>query len=140
MNGYVKSFLYRGLIFGSGGPIILGIIYAIISSSLADFSLSGKEVMIGIISTYLLAFIQAGSSVFNQIEEWSTAKSLFFHFLTIYLAYVTCYVVNSWIPFEPIVIIIFSGIFSLTYLAIWLTVYLIVRKTQAQLNSKIEQY
>lgn len=137
MSKYVKHFLHRGLIFGGFGPIILGVIYAIISYSHADFSLSGKDVLIGIVSTYLLAFVQAGSSVFNQIEEWPLTKSLLCHFSSIYLAYVLCYIVNSWIPFEPMVIVVFSAIFAITYLIIWLTVYFIVRSTQKKLNSKI---
>ena len=137
MSKYVKHFLQRGLIFGGFGPIILGVIYAIISYSHADFSLSGKDVLIGIVSTYLLAFVQAGSSVFNQIEEWPLTKSLLCHFASIYLAYVLCYIVNSWIPFEPMVIVVFSAIFAITYLIIWLTVYFIVKSTQKKLNSKI---
>lgn len=137
MSKYVKYFLHRGLIFGGFGPIILGVIYAIISYSNADFSLSGKDVLIGIVSTYLLAFVQAGSSVFNQIEEWPLTKSLLCHFSSIYLAYVLCYIVNSWIPFEPMVIVVFSSIFAITYLIIWLTVYFIVKSTQKKLNSKI---
>lgn len=137
MSKYVKYFLHRGLIFGGFGPIILGVIYAIISYSHADFSLSGKDVLIGIVSTYLLAFVQAGSSVFNQIEEWPLTKSLLCHFSSIYLAYVLCYIVNSWIPFEPMVIVVFSAIFAITYLIIWLTVYFIVKSTQKKLNSKI---
>lgn len=137
MSKYVKYFLHRGLIFGGFGPIILGVIYAIISYSHAGFSLSGKDVLIGIVSTYLLAFVQAGSSVFNQIEEWPLTKSLLCHFSSIYLAYVLCYIVNSWIPFEPMVIVVFSAIFAITYLIIWLTVYFIVKSTQKKLNSKI---
>lgn len=137
MSKYVKYFLHRGLIFGGFGPIILGVIYAIISYSHVDFSLSGKDVLIGIVSTYLLAFVQAGSSVFNQIEEWPLTKSLLCHFSSIYLAYVLCYIVNSWIPFDPMVIVVFSAIFAITYLIIWLTVYFIVKNTQKKLNSKI---
>ena len=137
MNNYVKSFLHRGLIFGGLGPVILGIIFFCIDASLPDFSLSGKEVLIGIISTYLLAFIHAGASIFNQIERWSIAKSLLFHFLTLYIAYVFCYAVNSWIPFDPAVILLFSAIFVLSYFIVWLTVYLIVKRTQRSLNFKI---
>ena len=137
MNGYFKNFLHRGLVFGGLGPIVLGIVFLCIDAHLPDFSLSGKEVLIGIISTYLLAFIQAGASVFNQIDRWSPAKSLLFHFVTLYLEYVLCYIVNSWIPFESMVILLFSAIFVLSYFIIWLTVYLIVKRTQRSLNFKI---
>lgn len=137
MNKYVKEFLHRGLIFGGFGPIVLGIIYAIIDSTVESFSLGGKEVLIAIISIYILAFVQAGASVFNQIEHWPIAKSLLFHFSTLYVIYVLCYLVNYWIPFEPIVLVVFTAVFISVYLAVWMTVYLCIRATERRLNSKI---
>ena len=139
MNVYLKRFLQRGVTFGGFGPIIAGVVFAILEFTVPDFSLEGVEVLIAVVSTYLLAFLQAGTSVFNQIEHWPLAKSLLCHFGTIYLAYLGCYVVNSWIPFEPMVIVIFSAVFALSYLFIWLTVYLIVRATQKKLNVKISK-
>lgn len=137
MNMYVKKFLHRGLLFGGFGPIVAGIVYLILSMTLSDFSLSGREVFTAILSTYVLAFLQAGASVFNQIEEWPLPKSLLFHFLTLYVAYSACYLVNTWIPFEPMVLLIFSLIFLVSYLVIWLTVYLAVKATGQRLNKSL---
>jgi len=77
------------------------------------------------------------ASVFNQIEEWGIAKSVAAHFASLYLVYVTCYLVNDWFPFEWVVIGIFTAVFAATYAIIWLTVYLIVRATAKKLNKKI---
>ncbi len=137
MNKYLKDFLLRGSIFGGFGPIVLGIVYFILSKSLNDFSLGGAEVLIGIISTYLLAFVQAGATVFNQIEHWSVPKSLFCHFGLLYAVYVFFYVVNSWIPFEWGVIGVFTAIFVLLFFAIWFTVYFAVKATQKKFNSAL---
>ena len=137
MNKYLKEFLHRGLIFGGFGPIVLGIIFFILSKTIDDFSLDGSEVLLGIISTYLLAFVQAGVSVFNQIEHWSVPKSLLCHFGSLYAVYVFFYVVNSWIPFEWGVIGIFTAIFVVTYFIIWFTVYFIVKSTKKKLNSAL---
>ena len=134
---YIKTFLHRGLLFGGFGPIIVGIIYAILQASIPSFTLTGSEVCIAIVSTYVLAFLQAGSSVFNQIEEWPIAKSLFCRFSTLYLAYTLCYVVNTWIPFEPLMFLVFTGIFAAIYFVIWITVYLIIRQTSKNLNQKL---
>lgn len=68
MNSYAKEFLHRGLVFGGFGPIVVGIVYAILQGTVTAFTLSGAEVCLAIISTYLLAFMQAGATVFNQIE------------------------------------------------------------------------
>ena len=138
MKQYVLTFLHRGLIFGGFGPIILGIIYFILSLTIPNFALSGAEVLIAIVSIYLLAFIHAGASVFNQIEKWPLAKSLFCHFATLYIAYVGCYLLNAWIPFEPMVIVIFTAIFAVTYFAVWLTVVSIIKATSKKMNRALK--
>lgn len=137
MKQYVIKFLHRGMLFGGFGPIIAGIVYLILSLTLDDFSLGGTDVFMAIISTYLLAFLQAGASVFNQIEEWSVAKSLLCHFATIYVAYVGCYLLNFWIPFEPMVIVIFTAIFTVTYFIIWLSIFAAIKVTSKKMNAKL---
>lgn len=124
--------------FGGFGPIILGIIFFVLSKTLDDFSVSGDEILLGIISTYLLAFFQAGASVFNQIEHWPITKSLFCHFVLLYAAYILCYVLNSWIPFEWGVIVLFTAIFTVLYFIIWFTVYFIVKATSRKLNATLK--
>ena len=137
MKEYIKVFLLRGMIVGGFGPIIAAIIYLILSLTVDNFSLSGNEAFLGIISTYLLAFIQAGASIFNQIEKWSIGKSLLVHLSVIYVAYVGCYLLNSWIPFEWIAILIFSAIFIAVYLSVWLTVFLLVKNASKKLNENL---
>ena len=135
MNKYLKSFLHRGLIFGGFGPLVIGIVYLSLSYTIDDFSVGGADVFIAVISTYILAFVHAGASVFNQIEEWSLARSLFFHFGSLYIVYVLCYIVNSWIPFEPTVLLIFTLVFIAVYFAVWLAVYFSVRLLGKRMNS-----
>ena len=137
MNKHVKSYLQRGIAFGGFGPIIMGIIFVIIEGCGEAVLLSGTEVMIAIVSTYILAFVQAGSSVFNQMETWPIAKSLGLHFLSLYIVYVGCYLVNRWLPFVWELVAAFTVIFALVYFAIWAIVYFIVRKTSKNLNKNI---
>lgn len=136
MNKYLKSFLHRGLIFGGFGPIVAAIVFLCISA-FTEVVLDAKTFALAVVSTYLLAFVQAGASVFNQIEEWPLPKSTGVHFLCLYVVYVLTYLVNSWLPFEWAVIGIFTAVFAVVYLVIWLTVYLIVRATARKLNGKI---
>ena len=137
MNKYLKNFLHRGLIFGGFGPIVVGIVFAIHSVSGTGVQISGDKICLAIISSYILAFLHAGASVFNQIEGWSVPKSLFWHFSTLFVAYSGCYIVNSWIPFEPLVLLIFAGVFILIYFVIWISVYLSVKAVSRKLNSKL---
>ena len=139
MNKYVKKFLHRGLMFSGFGPIVAGIVYLSIDLSGTALMLDGFDLFMGILSTYLLAFIQAGASVFNQIESWPLSRSLLFHLGSIYLAYVGAYLVNSWIPFEPLVLLIFTAAFLVTYFAIWLTVYFITRAVSKRMNERISE-
>ena len=138
MNKYVKQFLLRGLIFGGFGPIVLGIIFLCIEMSGIALALGGGEILLAIVSTYGIAFVQAGASVFNQIEAWPIAKSLGCHLGSLYLVYVLAYLANSWIPLEPVVILVFTAIFLVVYFAVWLTVFLSVKAASRKMSQKIK--
>ncbi len=137
MNRYVKEFFHRGILFGGFGPIIVGIILLAVSLSGEDVTLTAKDYFISTVSVYLLAFVHAGASVFNQIEHWSLPKSVFFHFSSLYIVYTICYIINSWIPFEPEVLLIFTAVFVAGYVAVWLTVVAILKITTKKLNRKL---
>ena len=139
MNKYLKAFLHRGLIFGGFGPIVMGIVYLILSYSIKDFRIDGGQAFTAILSTYMIAFIHAGASVFNQIEHWSPARSLSVHLPALYVTYLAFYLINSWIPFEWAVIAIFTAIFAVGYITIWLTVYLCTRCASKRLNKRLNQ-
>jgi len=137
MNQYLKNYLFRGLMFGGFGPMVAGIVLWIVQLTGVEVVLTGGEVLLAVVSTYILAFVQAGSSVFNQIEGWPIAKSMGVHFLSLYVVYVACYLLNTWIPFAWEVIAIFTAIFIAVYLVVWITVYLIIKKTSKKLNKNI---
>ncbi len=139
MNPYLKEFLHRGLMFGGFGPIIVGIIFCALEHTAEGFSIGGDEILLAVFSTYLLAFVQAGSSIFHQIEHWSPARALLCQLGLLYAAYVGCYLINTWIPFDALVIVIFTAIFSLGYLTIWGIVYFAVRLTKKRINRALMQ-
>lgn len=138
MNKYLKEFFHRGLIFGGFGPIILGIIYAVLQNTAENFTLNGKEVLVGIISVYLLAFVHAGVSVINQIDSFSIPKALFCHLAILYVAYILCYLINDWIPFNPKVIFIFTAVFLAVYFCVWIIVFISIKITSKKLNAKLK--
>lgn len=138
MRAIWKAFLLRGMMFGGFGPIVLGVVYVCISTfGGVRLALGASEVCLGIASTYLLAFVQAGATVFNQIEEWSVPRGLLCHFGTLYAAYVLCYLVNSWIPFDWRVLLFFTAVFVGIYLAVWLTVFFSVRSVGRRCNERL---
>ena len=140
MNIYVKEFIKRGLMFSGLGPVTAALIIFIISQFEEIPSLSGMQVLIIVASTYILAFTQAGATVFNQIEHWSLPKSLACHFASLYAVYVLCYLVNSWIPFNINVVLIFTIIFAASFFAIWTIVFLSVRHLSKKLNKNLHGF
>ncbi len=137
MNKYLKEFLHRGFVFSGLGPIVLSVVYYILSKTIEGFTLDATQVLVGVVSVYFLAFIQAGVSVFNQIEHWSVCRSLLCHFVLLYVAYVGCYLLNTWIPFDLNVILIFTAIFVILYFVIWFTVYFILKASSQKLNERL---
>ena len=133
-----RDFFLRGCIFGGLGPVVLGIVYFILHHTLEDLTLTGDRVFLGILSTYLLAFIHAGSGVFHRIESWSPGKSCLCQLSLLYAAYVLCYVLNAWLPFEPLALAVFTAVFVAGYGVICLTVYLSVKAAAKRLNRMLE--
>ena len=137
MNKYVKEFLRRGLMFAGFGPIVFGIIVLCISYFDSVAVHSARNIFIGIVTTYTIAFVQAGVTVFNQIEHWSVPKSLLCHFGLLYVVYSLSYIANSWIPFKAEVLVTFTVIFAVVFFVIWGIVYLCVRNTSKKINEKL---
>jgi hypothetical protein len=138
MNKYLKMFLHRGLIFGGFGPVVIGIIYLILHKTIENFSLGGEDVFLAIISTYLLAFVHAGASVFTGIEEWGLAKSFAYHFAVLYAAYSICYLVNDWIPRSLAGFGLFTGIFIIFYLLVWAVVVISIKFASREFNKRLK--
>lgn len=138
MNKYLKSFIYRGLVFGGFGPIVIGIVYFILQETQAGFTLGGGEVCMAIVSTYLLAFVHAGASVFTGIEEWGLARSFACHFAVLYAAYSVCYLVNDWIPRSLAGFAVFTGIFAFFYLLVWAAVVISVKAASRDFNKRLK--
>ena len=137
MNKYFKNFIYRGLEFGGLCPIVFVIICLIHENISDEFYISGKEIFWAIISIYALAFVQAGASVFNQIEEWSLLKCTTFHFLTLYLAYMICYIFNRFLPFKAEILILFTIIFVIVYFAVWTVVVVSIKCVSKKMNKRL---
>jgi len=133
MNKYVKEFLHRGLMFSGLGCIIA----AIVMSSEPNLIQDGKSVLTAIVSTYFLAFIHAGTSVFHTIESWSAVKSAFFQLFTLYVSYLACYLVNSWLNFNMAVVGIFTLVFVVVYAVVWLTVYISIKTVSKKMNKQL---
>ena len=137
MNKYVKNFFLRGLIFSGLGPVVYVMVMMILALCNVVTEVSVYQVVISVISTYILAFVAAGSSVVHSIESWSLLKSTLIYGLVLYASYIVCYLLNNWINFNFVSILIFTGIFIGAYLGIWLSIFLSTRAMSKKLNEKL---
>ena len=139
MNKYVKSFILRGLIFSGLGPVVCGIVFWILELTGTNPLLNGGQMLLAIITTYIIAFVHAGASIFPTIEKWSRFKQMLIQGLCLYIVYTLGYLLNNWIPLDWVIIGIYTSIFILGFLLIWGIAYISVRKQEKTLNKKLEE-
>ena len=139
MNKYVKTYLLRGLIFSGLGPVVTGIVYVILEACGTEIVLNGLDVFKAIVTTYVIAFVHAGSSVFPQIDKWPLFKQIFFQGISIYLVYIIGYLINSWIPLNLTLILIFTGCFFGAFGITWLIIYICTGSVTKKMNKKLKE-
>ncbi|MBD5429984.1 DUF3021 domain-containing protein [Lactobacillus sp.] len=137
MRAFVKNFLMRGLLAMGFGPIVLVIVYAILNSQNIIETLSVGEVNLAIISTLLIAFIEGSTGAIFQIENLSLGKATLIQSLLIYFTLLILYGINSWINFEPVVLLIFTIVYWIGYGIIWLIIFSIIKNSVQKVNKKL---
>ena len=139
MKKYVFEFLRRGLIALGIGPIVLAILYLILKKSVGLESLSVDAVVIGIFSISALAFIAGGMNSIYQIERLPLMAAILIHGTVLYVSYLCTYLLNDWLDFGAVPILVFSGIFVFGFFAIWAVIFLVIRRKTVKLNEKLRQ-
>lgn len=138
MKKFWKKFFLRGLLVASGGPIVLAIIYGVLGATQAVESLSPSEVCMGILTITLLAFVVAGMTAIYQMEQLPLATMILIHGGVLYLVYILTYLINGWLQNGLIPILIFTGIFIVSYALIWLIIYCVEKSKAEKLNKLLK--
>ena len=139
MKKFVLEFLRRGLMASGIGPIVLAIVYLILQQTAAVETLSVNQVCIGIFSITALAFIAGGMNAIYQIERLPLMVAILIHGGILYISYLVTYLLNDWLDFGIIPIIVFSAIFVVGYIVIWAIIYSIIRRTTTNLNKTLKK-
>ena len=139
MKKIVLEFIRRGLIASSFGPIVLAILYLILQNQAAVETLTVKEVCLGIFSLSALAFIAGGMNVIYQIERIPLMVAILIQGVVLYISYLGTYLLNDWLEWGTIPILVFSGIFIVGYGVIWVIIYSIIKKRTERLNMILKQ-
>ena len=139
MKKIVLEFIRRGLIASGFGPIVLAILYLILQNQAAVETLTVKEVCLGIFSLSALAFIAGGMNVIYQIERIPLMVAILIQGVVLYISYLGTYLLNDWLEWGKIPILVFSGIFVVGYVVIWVIIYSIIKKRTERLNMILKQ-
>ncbi|MBR6534925.1 MAG: DUF3021 domain-containing protein [Clostridia bacterium] len=139
MKKFVLEFLRRGLIASGIGPIVLAIVYLILQQTAAVEALSVNQVCIGIFSITALAFVAGGMNSIYQIERLPLMVAILIHGGVLYIGYLGTYLLNDWLDFGVMPIVVFSAIFVVGYIVIWVIIYSIIKRNADKLNKILKQ-
>ena len=137
MKKHILNFLLRGLLAMGFGPIVMAIVYAILGACDVITVLSVDEVVRGILTVSLMAFLAGGIPVVYQIERLPLPPAILLHGVALYLDYLLIYLVNGWLAPSSAVLWIFTACFFGGYAVIWLCIWLGIRSTTARLNRRL---
>lgn len=139
MKKHILGFFRRGLIACGFGPLVLVVFYLIMQHQFDVQMLTVHEVSLGIVSLSALAFIAGGMNILYQIERLPLMLAIFIHGGVLYLSYLVTYLINGWLELGIIPVLVFSGIFILGYLTIWIIIYAIIKKKTEKLNEMLKK-
>ncbi len=138
MRKYVKEFCCRGLMWGAwGGPVILAVVWMCLHKAGVIENLTVNEAVLGIFTTAVMGFLAAGVSVVYAIESLPKAFAGLIQGVVLYADYLGFYLLNGWISANKIWI--FTIIFVVGFLVIWLFIYIPIRIKVSRMNKMLNQ-
>ena len=139
MKKFILKFLRNGIIAMGIGPIFLAIIYFVLHQTATIENLTVSKVCIGIFSLSALAFIAGGMNAIYHIENLPLMWAILIHGSILYFGYLGTYLVNDWLDFGIIPIIVFTAIFIVGYIIIWAIIYSIMRRKTTKINEILKK-
>ena len=98
-----------------------------------------NQVCIGIFSITALAFIAGGMNAIYQIERLPLIVAILIHGSVLYISYLVTYLLNDWLDWGVMPIVVFSAIFLVGYIVIWAVIYSITKNRTERLNEALKQ-
>ena len=135
MKRYILDFLRRGLAAMGFGPMVLAVLHLLLPVE----ALTAREVSLGIFSLSALAFLAGGLNVLYQIERLPLMAAIGIHGGVLYAGYLATYLLNGWLDWGRLPVLVFTAIFAVGYLAIWAVIYAIMRRSTARVNALLKR-
>lgn len=137
MKKFWKQFFMRGIVAGGGGPVVLAIVYLCLGLSGVVQTLDVFQVVLGILSSFLIAFVAAGITAVYQIEKLPLVWATLIQCAVLYIDYLGIYLLNGWLADGIVPFLVFTAIFVVGFAIIWLVVYLSIKYNANKLNQKL---
>ena len=139
MKKNIWEFFRHGLVAAGFGPIVLAILYLILQHQGVIETLTVNEVCFGIFSLSALAFIAGGMNVIYQLERLPLMMAILIHGIVLYISYLGTYLLNGWLQNGATPVIVFTAVFVLGYLAVWVIIYSVTKKRTDRLNEMLKK-
>ena len=139
MKKFILRFIQNGILSCGFGPIVLAIIFLILYENGTVSEIGVPEMVRGILTSALLAFIAGGLNAIYHVEEIPLMWAILIHGAGLYLDYIIIYLSNGWLKKEPAAYLIFTACFIVGYAVIWTVIYFVTRRKTDGLNRQLEQ-
>ena len=139
MKKFFSVFFRRGLVACGFGPVVLAILYLILHHTAGVEVLTVRQVCVGIFSLSALAFLAGGMNAVYQVERLPIMAAILIHGAVLYSGYLATYLLNDWLEWGMVPVLVFTGIFIVGYLVIWAVIYSVIKKNTARLNRALER-
>ena len=88
---------------------------------------------------WALAFMAGGMNTLYQMERLPLMVAILIHGGVLYLCYLLTYLLNDWLEWGAVPIVVFSAIFVVGYMVIWAVIYSIIKRKTAKLNEMLKK-
>ena len=139
MKKNMMEFLHRGFVACGFGPLVLAVFYLILQRQENVQTLDVEQVCLGIFSLSALAFVAGGMNVLYQMERLPLMVAILIHGSVLYIGYLGAYLLNGWLEWGATPVLIFSGIFLVCYLVIWVFIYSITKRNTEKVNEILKR-
>ena len=139
MKKHILDFIRRGRAACGLGPLVLAILYVILEQNGTLESLTVRQVCIGIFSLSALAFIAGGMNAIYQVEQLPLLVAISIHGAVLYLSYLATYLINGWLEWGSAPVLVFTGIFVVGFIGIWVVICSIIRKNTNKVNQMLNK-
>ena len=139
MKDIIVAFFRRGAVACGFGPMVLAVMYLILHHVAGVETLTVQEVCMGILSLTGLAFVAGGMNVVYQIERLPLMIAILIHGAVLYVGYLLTYLMNGWLQQGVTPLLVFTVIFVVGYLVIWVIIYAITKSRTAKINAALKR-